>query len=508
MNEDTCIVNAAENLVEVLRPRVLRAVHALPRGDALAPQGPDPDRGRRGASGGHRPSRADLESDGQWHDDLRLFGCRDRPRPLVDREVPRRVPAPRDRETVSGRRRRARAVAGDARELGRRSREADIAAGGAAPSGGGRGSAPPRPRRPPAKDTFTVVFDGVRIEVPKNLNLIEAAKLAGIEIPHFCFHPRLSVVGQCRMCLVEIEGIPRSRPRARRRSRTAWPSRRRRRRWSSLARRTWSFSSSTIRSTARSATRRASASSRTTRSDTETRSPTSTSASASIPGFDRTLIGPHVIADMTRCIQCTRCIRFCQEIAGTGELTFLDRGGPNARLDARRKAARQRLVGLRRRRLPRRRADRARISLPQPRLVSGEDAVGMPRLQHRLQHLDRVERFRRLSFPAPLESGGQRLLALRLRTVLLGEAQPARHRAGEPSAKAEGVEGRDRAGGRSSGPRRRSARRSTASGRTGLFFLGSAHLSNEENFLLRKLADHSACPNRDAIVDLSRGRAE
>ena len=61
---------------------------------------------------------------------------------------------------------------------------------------------------PPSKSTFTVFFDGVPIEVPKDLNLIEAAKLAGIEIPHFCFHPRLSVVGQCRMCLVEIEGIP------------------------------------------------------------------------------------------------------------------------------------------------------------------------------------------------------------------------------------------------------------------------------------------------------------
>src|SRR5262249_14233580 len=60
----------------------------------------------------------------------------------------------------------------------------------------------------PAKDTFTVVFDGKPIEVPKHLNLIDAAKLAGIDIPHFCYHPRLSVVGQCRMCLVEIEGIP------------------------------------------------------------------------------------------------------------------------------------------------------------------------------------------------------------------------------------------------------------------------------------------------------------
>jgi NADH-quinone oxidoreductase subunit G len=45
------------------------------------------------------------------------------------------------------------------------------------------------------------------------------------------------------------------------------------------------------------------------------------------PGYDRTPIGPHVIADMTRCIQCTRCIRFCEEITQTGELTFIERGG-------------------------------------------------------------------------------------------------------------------------------------------------------------------------------------
>ena len=34
--------------------------------------------------------------------------------------------------------------------------------------------------------------------------MIEAAKV-GVQIPHYCYHPRLSVVGQCRMCLVEIE---------------------------------------------------------------------------------------------------------------------------------------------------------------------------------------------------------------------------------------------------------------------------------------------------------------
>jgi len=78
---------------------------------------------------------------------------------------------------------------------------------GAAPPKAPSGPAPPAPP-PPAKSTFTVLFDGKAIEVPKHLNLIEAAKLAGVEIPHFCFHPRLSVVGQCRMCLVEIDGMP------------------------------------------------------------------------------------------------------------------------------------------------------------------------------------------------------------------------------------------------------------------------------------------------------------
>jgi NADH-quinone oxidoreductase subunit G len=46
-----------------------------------------------------------------------------------------------------------------------------------------------------------------------------------------------------------------------------------------------------------------------------------------IPGYERTAIGPHVVADMTRCIQCTRCIRFCQEISETGELSFVERAG-------------------------------------------------------------------------------------------------------------------------------------------------------------------------------------
>ncbi|HEY4761836.1 MAG TPA: molybdopterin-dependent oxidoreductase [Thermoguttaceae bacterium] len=52
----------------------------------------------------------------------------------------------------------------------------------------------------------TIIIDGREIELPSGtrLNCIQAAKLAGIEIPYYCWHPALSVVGSCRMCLVEI----------------------------------------------------------------------------------------------------------------------------------------------------------------------------------------------------------------------------------------------------------------------------------------------------------------
>jgi NADH-quinone oxidoreductase subunit G len=56
-------------------------------------------------------------------------------------------------------------------------------------------------------DLVTVNIDGRDIAVPKGTNMIEAAALLGIEIPHFCYHPKLPVSGNCRMCLVEM-GTP------------------------------------------------------------------------------------------------------------------------------------------------------------------------------------------------------------------------------------------------------------------------------------------------------------
>ena len=51
-------------------------------------------------------------------------------------------------------------------------------------------------------------IDGKEIEVPDHFTLLQACEEAGVEVPRFCFHERLSVAGNCRMCLVEVKGGP------------------------------------------------------------------------------------------------------------------------------------------------------------------------------------------------------------------------------------------------------------------------------------------------------------
>ncbi|HJQ13383.1 MAG TPA: 2Fe-2S iron-sulfur cluster-binding protein, partial [Anaerolineales bacterium] len=49
-----------------------------------------------------------------------------------------------------------------------------------------------------------LTIDGKQIAAPEGTSLVDAAKMAGIDIPVFCHHPKLDPVGMCRMCLVEI----------------------------------------------------------------------------------------------------------------------------------------------------------------------------------------------------------------------------------------------------------------------------------------------------------------
>ena len=62
--------------------------------------------------------------------------------------------------------------------------------------------------RPEVK-TITFTLDGREVEAPEGMMLVDAAKYGDVEIPVFCYEPKLGQpVGACRMCLVEIEGIP------------------------------------------------------------------------------------------------------------------------------------------------------------------------------------------------------------------------------------------------------------------------------------------------------------
>ena len=58
-------------------------------------------------------------------------------------------------------------------------------------------------------ETIAINIDGQTVDVPKGINVIEAVKLVGKgkEVPHYCYHPKLSIAGNCRMCLIEM-GMP------------------------------------------------------------------------------------------------------------------------------------------------------------------------------------------------------------------------------------------------------------------------------------------------------------
>ncbi|MDQ6885204.1 MAG: 2Fe-2S iron-sulfur cluster-binding protein, partial [Candidatus Dormibacteraeota bacterium] len=61
-------------------------------------------------------------------------------------------------------------------------------------------------------DQVTVTVDGVSVTVPKGTLILDAAKRVGIDIPIFCSHPKMAPVAVCRMCLVEVEKMPKMQP--------------------------------------------------------------------------------------------------------------------------------------------------------------------------------------------------------------------------------------------------------------------------------------------------------
>src|SRR5215218_9961731 len=169
-----------------------------------------------------------------------------------------------------------------------------------------------------------VTVDGVEIEVPQGATVLQACELAGKEIPRFCYHERLSIAGNCRMCLVEVAPGP-PKPQAS----CALPA----------ADGQMIRTDSAMVKKAREGVMefllinhpldcpicdqggecdlqdQAMAYGRSySRYDENKRA------------VEDKYMGPIVKTSMTRCIQCTRCIRFADEVAGTPEMGMLYRG--------------------------------------------------------------------------------------------------------------------------------------------------------------------------------------
>jgi NADH-quinone oxidoreductase subunit G len=176
-----------------------------------------------------------------------------------------------------------------------------------------------------------LIVDGKEIEVPPEFTLLQACEAAGAEIPRFCFHERLSIAGNCRMCLVELSGSP--KPVAS----CAWAVR---------DCRPGPKGEPPVVNTKTPMVKKA-------REGVmefllinhpldcpicDQGGECDLQDQAMVYGMDRSryvenkravedkYIGPLVKTIMTRCIHCTRCVRFASEVAGVPELGAIGRG--------------------------------------------------------------------------------------------------------------------------------------------------------------------------------------
>ena len=169
-----------------------------------------------------------------------------------------------------------------------------------------------------------VKIDGVELEVPAGITVLQACELAGVEIPRFCYHERLSIAGNCRMCLVEVKPGP-PKPQAS----CALP----------VADKQEIFTTTSTVKKARNGVMEFLLINHPLDCPIcDQGGECDLQDQAMGYGFDRSRfhenkravpdkeLGPLVKTSMNRCIHCTRCIRFATEVTGVEELGATGRG--------------------------------------------------------------------------------------------------------------------------------------------------------------------------------------
>jgi NADH-quinone oxidoreductase subunit G len=169
-----------------------------------------------------------------------------------------------------------------------------------------------------------IKIDGKEMEVPAGITVLQACEMAGIEIPRFCYHERLSIAGNCRMCLVEVKPGP-PKPQAS----CALP----------IADKQEIFTNTPMVTKARNGVMEFLLINHPLDCPIcDQGGECDLQDQAMAYGFDRSRylenkravpdkeLGPLVKTSMNRCIHCTRCIRFATEVAGVEQLGATGRG--------------------------------------------------------------------------------------------------------------------------------------------------------------------------------------
>ena len=169
-----------------------------------------------------------------------------------------------------------------------------------------------------------LTIDGQEVEVPAGTTILKACLSRGREIPHYCYHEGLSIAGNCRMCLVDVEKQPKLVIGC----------------YTPVAEGMVVHTENEKVKKARAAMMEfflinhpldcpicdQAGECRLQEYAVEFGDGKSRYTEAKLALAKAVDIGPHVTLDQERCIQCSRCIRFCDEVTGTGELAFFERG--------------------------------------------------------------------------------------------------------------------------------------------------------------------------------------
>ncbi|XP_030536749.1 NADH dehydrogenase [ubiquinone] iron-sulfur protein 1, mitochondrial [Rhodamnia argentea] len=176
---------------------------------------------------------------------------------------------------------------------------------------------------PSPEDAIEVFVDGYPVKIPKGMTVLQACEVAGVDIPRFCYHSRLSIAGNCRMCLVEVEKSPKPVASC---AMPALPGMKIK-------------TDTPIAKKAREGVMEfllmnhpldCPICDQGGECDLQDQSMAFGSDRGRFTEVKRSVVdknlGPLVKTVMTRCIQCTRCVRFATEIAGVQDLGMLGRG--------------------------------------------------------------------------------------------------------------------------------------------------------------------------------------